>query len=402
MFFSPKLDKQNAWLIIFALKYSVSFKASSNLNVDILAITKTRITADCIPHNYNLPNYILVTTKTESTAGGTALYIHKPISFKTKEDLNKRIYCSKLLELTFVEIVSGNHSNMIVGSIYKHPMLAKNEFTDNYISFLIIKDIDERKLSVFLGDFNIDLSQNKEKKEVNHFLDILSSHSFFPRILLPTRITQQTETLVDNIKTNSTKHEIISGNLNVSISDNLTQFTILKNVKNKKETHLDKYYKDWKSFKQDAFVREFQSIDWKNILQFDKLDPNLTFENFFNELSKLIEKNLPIKKLINERDDMYQNFHKTKDIGLGQAIYQDYKLIRNQVTSKIRKSNQNYFNTNIKNTRKIWIGIRELISSKTDDKRNNITLTSHNIIDTEGKKVANLLNNLHTNLAKDI
>ena len=57
-----------------------------------------------------------------------------------------------------------------------------------------------------------------------------------PLITLPTRITSQSKTLIDNIWTNLYEKEIIAGNITVGISDHILQLTLIPetNYKQKK------------------------------------------------------------------------------------------------------------------------------------------------------------------------
>ena len=57
---------------------------------------------------------------------------------------------------------------------------------------------------------------------------MLCSYGFLPYILHPTRVTESTATVIDNIFSNATNfQEAISGNLTLPISDHLAQFLII-------------------------------------------------------------------------------------------------------------------------------------------------------------------------------
>ena len=53
-----------------------------------------------------------------------------------------------------------------------------------------------------MGDFNIDLLKYESSNFSNRFSEQMFTSSFFPLITKPTRITQHTSTLIDNIFTN--------------------------------------------------------------------------------------------------------------------------------------------------------------------------------------------------------
>ena len=63
------------------------------------------------------------------------------------------------------------------------------------------------------------------------FLEQLFNHNFTPQITLPTRITEKTATLTDNIFVNDQTQMYNSGNIATSISDHLPQFIITENGK---------------------------------------------------------------------------------------------------------------------------------------------------------------------------
>ena len=75
--------------------------------------------------------------------------------------------------------------------------------------------------------FNVNLLNYNEHNQTNEFLDSLASNSFIPLILQPTRITSHSNTLKDNIFSNVTDPDMISGNLTATISDHLPQFSII-------------------------------------------------------------------------------------------------------------------------------------------------------------------------------
>ena len=67
---------------------------------DIIVIKETRITKQVsLLNNRNLNNYYFKITRTETSAGGTLLYIAKHLSYKCCNDLNiyKKMNCNLLL-----------------------------------------------------------------------------------------------------------------------------------------------------------------------------------------------------------------------------------------------------------------------------------------------------------------
>ena len=75
-----------------------------------MAISETRITKNInnILSNINLNNYAFEFTPTESSAGGTLIYIANHLAYKARTDL--QIYKKHDLESTFIEIINPKKS----------------------------------------------------------------------------------------------------------------------------------------------------------------------------------------------------------------------------------------------------------------------------------------------------
>ena len=74
-----------------------------------------------------------------------------------------------------------------------------------------------------MGDYNINLLNYGKHNETNKFVDMMHAHSFISLINRPTRINQQSATLIDNIFTN--KHDDLVIHFNVWFIQILAIFT---------------------------------------------------------------------------------------------------------------------------------------------------------------------------------
>ena len=96
-----------------------------------------------------------------------------------------------------------------------------NDSNDNFLSLLLSKIFMENKIVSLIGDFNINLLKTNVFNSHAHFLDLLGSYHLLPHIFLPTRITDNSNTLKDNIFLSSNPYQSISGNLVIGLSDHL-------------------------------------------------------------------------------------------------------------------------------------------------------------------------------------
>ena len=94
---------------------------------------------------------------------------------------------------------AGSRLNLIIGCIYRHPWVPLAEF--NYLlSTMLDLIVRENKIVFLLGDFNVNLSHNNELSlDVEELKNIFFSHHLFPLINKPTRETNHTATVIDNI-----------------------------------------------------------------------------------------------------------------------------------------------------------------------------------------------------------
>ena len=108
--------------------------------------------------NINIDNCIYEYTPTESSKGGTLLYIDKSLKYKLRKDLN--LNKPKEIDSTFIEIIEAKKKNAVIGCIYKHPKVPVKEFLNDYLQPLLIKLSFEKKEVILMGDFNINLNCN--------------------------------------------------------------------------------------------------------------------------------------------------------------------------------------------------------------------------------------------------
>ena len=362
--------------------------SSTKTVFDIIAVSETRITKQVsLLNNLNLNHYSFEFTPTETSAGGTLLYIANHLSYKCRNDLN--IYKKNELESAFIEIVNPKKSNIIVGVIYRHPSMDLADFNSNYLNKLLENISKEQKSVFLLGDFNVNLLNYNEHNQTNEFLDSLASNSFIPLILQPTRITSHSNTLIDNIFSNVIEPDIISGNLTATISDHLPQFAIIANIfGNISGNKYNFYERDWSKFDRQNFILDYFSVDWEDLLKIDKLNAENSTKMYLDAINMLLDTYAPLKRInkyklkfkskpwitlglqksISVKNILFVNFINKKDPILKEEFHTNYKKYRNLLSTLMKRSKQAYFDkyfeanwNNIKNT---WKGIRSLITLK--------------------------------------
>ena len=375
----------------------------------IIGISEHKIRKDLSPIiNIDIEGYKpFLYDPTESSHGGTGFFIKETMNHIKRDDL--KFNSRGNYESTFIEIIVPNKKNIVVGCIYRHPSspISIKDFNTNIIEPLLNKIAHEDKLCALTGDFNIDLLKSDFQEDINIFFNTMTSHFFAPYIMQPTR--PSSKSLIDNIFINSIEHNSHSGNITIQLSDHLFQFALLegffKYVYPKK---VNIYERNFKIFNEREFLEELNSINWDDILCIDQNDPNLTINNFYENMVNLLDEHAPFKKLskrevklktrpwINNvilykmkiRDKLLLKYHKTKGISRN-TIYDEYKSIRNSVTKLKRNAKKSYYKEYFQihrvNSSSIWKGIKSIVKINNTIKR-DITL-----INNQGNNISNPL-----------
>ena len=175
----------------------------------------------------------------------------------------------------------------------------------DYLNSTIDKIHRERKHCIIMGDFNIDLHKYEEHQQSDEFINALGTYSFQPYILQPTRITDHSEILIDNIFFNSIDHDLISGNLIYDISDHLPNFLLINNMAIS-QCRTDIYSRDYSKLNEIALCDEIRILDWKEILSHCHNSDDL-FNTFHSTISGIIDKHIHLRKLSRKQSKQQKN-----------------------------------------------------------------------------------------------
>ena len=146
---------------------------------------------------FELPDYQLIAKgKYYSNHGGLLLYVHNDYSWEPitiKEDTTR-------WENLFIKIKHKSPGSKVnkIGNIYRVP----KELLPDFHTFQ--EEFDEalellraNQSPIYLcGNFNIDLLKINTKNHYNTFYNNLTAARYLPRISLPTRVTNQSATLI--------------------------------------------------------------------------------------------------------------------------------------------------------------------------------------------------------------
>ena len=146
-------------------------------NVDIIGFTETWFNSIEDSYLIDLDNYAkLDSIRPNRTGGGASIFINSKHNFIHRTDLNiNTTDCDSI----FIEITD---KNTVVGLIYKPDYVDYKDFVSELETALdtITK---EKKRGFIMGDFNIDLLKYDHNHQVNTFVNLMYSYSFFRALI---------------------------------------------------------------------------------------------------------------------------------------------------------------------------------------------------------------------------
>ena len=221
----------------------------------------------------------------------------------------------------------------------------------------------------------------------NEYLDSFSSHMLLPHIVQPTRIRNNSKTLIDNIYSNVITPNNISGNITATISDHLPQFLIAPDIFSKPlSTKMNIFETDWSKFDQENFILDYLSVDWENLIKSNCGNVDQSFVSFLAKFNSILDLYAPLKKIskqklkfrnkpwitlglkksISIKNHLLTKYIKLKDVTLKNEAQIKYKQYRNLLSTLMKESKKsyftNYFQNNLNHLKSTWKGIKNLIS----------------------------------------
>ena len=352
----------------------------------VLAITETWLNES----NYDLFQidgfkFINLNRQGSKVGGGVGIYVDVLLDVVVRNDMS---VTNNILECIFIELSCKKYLNsgkVLIGCIYRPPGGDPSSFTDA-LAAILNGNKRKYKASLLTGDFNLDLLKSSQHLPTQDFVDMLASSSYIPSITKPTRITDSTATLLDNVFINAYGSKFESAVVYSDISDH---FPILlkMNVKIVDKTgctHSKKRHLTGENIK--FFREELKLVNWNLVINNDCInsDPDSAYTKFsdlitkiYNETFKLEDVKLPKHRIprqewitpglvssCHHKSKPFKNF-KLNPTPINENIYKKY---RNKLKIILDLAEKSYYTDKIKSCtgdhKQLWKILNSLISKK--------------------------------------
>ena len=406
---------------------------NNSMPVSVITLQETWADNETEMNFFNLPNYTMVYDDSRlSKHGGLVTYIHNTFTFERLSDdiynQNSTVYESMFLK---IHNKSSKFIKYIIGNIYRRPSSTIDElgqFIDEFTT--VTQNLQEQHIKSYLcGDYNINLLKIDSSLHCNRFFENITTLGFFPQITRPTRLSGESNTLIDNIFTNDFCKPHLSGILVTPISDHLMQFCTIIGKKERSSKNYPKYI-EVENLSPLAMNNFKQAIVKSNVYQKLKTDPDANPNNNYEILSAVIMESkanhLPKKtqrfnkykhkkekwmssallKSVVHKNKLYRDWKSTTDNNEHRIKQVNFKTYERILKNMIEESKQKYyfdtFSAQKNDIKKTWATIDEKLNRKknTADFPEEFLYKEKTITDL--KDIANSFNEYFSNIGPSL
>ena len=345
---------------------------------DIIGLTETWLDTES-EKRISVQGYrVICASRKNKSGGGVAALIKEDQTYRERPDLS--IFKEGLIESVFVELIREGRKNDLIGVVYRPPGGNLVEFNKEISKILSLTKSDS---CFIMGDFNVDLLKLNKHTPTNEFMSEFTTQGFFPLISLPTRLTDTTATLIDNIWTNKVDAQMKTGLVTVRISDHLPIFSFTERQRDSEEREGKK--KPRRKVTEHRIARFAEQLETWSFDEERAKGVDYNVAKFRNQFRDMYNENFPIaesKKSAKDREKPWLDNDEFKDLIeakgrlykrklkglLAEDEVRELQEINKEVNRKRKALKRQYFkeklDERIGNLRKTWEVLGEALTGR--------------------------------------
>ena len=253
---------------------------------DIFCCSETHIKEnEDINNLYTIEGYDFVSrNRTNGSGGGVGIYVKNQLQWKRRGDLE-----NDSNEGIWLEIFLKHTKSFLIACYYRPPNASKYLSSDFNTAFNDTLKLSQKKHKevIILGDFNANYLKKDDNKELKTIIDI---NSFEKMIDQPTRITKETEKLIDIALTNnpSSISYVIVDSISIGDHELIGCVRKMQNIKYESKTVRSR---DYKNYVPEDLIAETRHTEWDVLYQCN--DVNTAANIFTASLKKHLRSTCP-------------------------------------------------------------------------------------------------------------
>ena len=241
----------------------------------IIGISESKLDESILDDEIDIPGYKVFRADRNRNGGGVACYIKSDVARNVRKDFSNDI------ENLFLDIFLPNSKPILVGIIYRPP--DQSGFLSKLTDAINSKKFDEQEVYI-LGDLNMNILEDKCIKYPSIYTEFCSLHGLKQIIKTPTRVTENTATLLDHILTNSTDRVSQSGVIEIGLSDHMLTYCTRKISKKKFSEHKFIHIRSMKNYTQEKYTQALREIKFPNYSDFLSVENFCLWKNLYGKM----------------------------------------------------------------------------------------------------------------------
>ena len=372
---------------------------------------------------FPLPNYhpLEINTRQLARGGGVGIYVKENFSYKILKQYS--IFCERIFESLFIEVTIENNKKIIIGSVYCPPKAPGLTFTQQFTQFTelltnLLAELSNNSEQVFIyGDFNLNVLELANNKFISEYVETVFSFGFLQLITKPTRINENSSTLIDHILTNSNVQEHDTFIICSDLSDHFPIAHQLNFTKTKQKT-LTYETRSLTEHNIERFKTAISDYNWAHVksqMCAQEAANNFlsTFDTLFNAFFPLTVKK--VNKSVNpsepwmshgvlisrKQKNFLHNLFLKKPSLENKLNFKNYRNLYNQVIRTAKKLHfERQLAENQKNLRKTWQILFSSINKGGKKKQDISHLTINGKSNSDPYIMAHNFNEFFTSIAR--
>ena len=251
----------------------IGLLASLDLSSDIIVLSETWLNS----HTESLCNIdgyqAYHSYRANKEGGGVSIFIKNHINSHVTFSCN-----DPGLECVIAQIKVNKHHLVNIVGVYRPPGGDIPMFTQLFDNIMIANGIGKTD-SIIMGDFNICLLKGESNNATLQFINMMHSLNFYPQINKPTRIVDDSMSLIDHIWVN-TYRPCFTSIITSHITDHYPVMTVIQNIFQVEKEMVTIKFRDFSNQNIIKFKRLLSVVDW-SVLPFVSNNSNELISIFF-------------------------------------------------------------------------------------------------------------------------
>jgi len=398
----PKIDEINSLVGAIGVEFDFMCFSETWLNISTVGLAA-----------FDHYNHFYVTRPPNMRGGGVSVYASNVYKSKYIDNLS---FCNADIESVFVESIKSG-KRVTIGTIYRPPNGNNIQFL-TYIEDILI-ELSTRVCDAICicGDFNYNFLNMIDNENCLNFANMMFSHYYQATITKPTRVSDDSCTLIDNIFVSNSVN-LFSGIVVCDISDHYLIFNVFRGFYRTTNTSpVLKKYRSHDMVSLNNLAAALSSHDFSSVLYCNDINLGVAeFDgivmHYYNVFCPIRTKTTSYKALLKPWIDReLRNKIKIKNnyfilYKTGRVNRRTYTQYKNAVTNEIRYKKREYYRGKFTgffgDMKKSWDLLNKIIRPTSKARNSDVKLQFNGNIISDQKLVANRFNDFFSSIGEQI